>query len=325
MCDLPSARYATLRTVAEPQPLRGQAVDVGRPDLCPIASDIGVAQIIREDDEEVGPRHGRCLSGMVTLVNPVQGAAPPRAVSNLPRSSRTDRYARHERTTDNKFIIIFPPQPRPSEPMRRAQPPSLHNPPPDRCSKMRGFCGGAKGIPYKPSPIAWRSKPPIMSLEQHTVDPVVDVEANQEKGQLEADEIVRLSEQLAQARAATASEHKMSLLQALKRYPKASAWSVVISLAVVMEGERIDTRLSDIRVRRRPAQQLLRLPRVCPSFRDGRRGERQAANLGPMAVWVEELAQLRRGHRSCRGSAASTNPDHSSTGTSQRRSDTATP
>lgn len=38
------------------------------------------------------------------------------------------------------------------------------------------------------------------------------------------------------ARAATAKEQKMTLLQGIKLYPKAIAWSMIISTCIVMEG-----------------------------------------------------------------------------------------
>ena len=41
---------------------------------------------------------------------------------------------------------------------------------------------------------------------------------------------------LLEAEAATESEHRMGLIQAIKRYPKAATWSLLISFAVVMEG-----------------------------------------------------------------------------------------
>jgi len=41
---------------------------------------------------------------------------------------------------------------------------------------------------------------------------------------------------LMEAEAATESEHRMGLIQALRRYPKAAAWSLAISFAVIMEG-----------------------------------------------------------------------------------------
>lgn len=42
---------------------------------------------------------------------------------------------------------------------------------------------------------------------------------------------------LADAQAGNESERKMGLMEALKLYPRASAWSILISFAVVMEGE----------------------------------------------------------------------------------------
>ncbi|KAG0657519.1 hypothetical protein C6P46_006488 [Rhodotorula mucilaginosa] len=65
----------------------------------------------------------------------------------------------------------------------------------------------------------------------------------------------------AEARAATEAEHKLTLLQGLKRYPKAVAWSLLISTCIIMTGfdvvllgsfyglprfnERYGTRLAD--------------------------------------------------------------------------------
>lgn len=44
-------------------------------------------------------------------------------------------------------------------------------------------------------------------------------------------------EELLLAQKATDGEHNMGLIQAVKTYPKAVAWSMAISFAVVMEGE----------------------------------------------------------------------------------------
>jgi hypothetical protein len=44
---------------------------------------------------------------------------------------------------------------------------------------------------------------------------------------------------LADAQAGNDSEVRMGLFAALKLYPKASAWSVAISIAVVMEGRSL--------------------------------------------------------------------------------------
>lgn len=41
---------------------------------------------------------------------------------------------------------------------------------------------------------------------------------------------------IADARAATEKEHKMTLLQGIRLYPKAVFWSMVISTCIVMEG-----------------------------------------------------------------------------------------
>jgi len=41
---------------------------------------------------------------------------------------------------------------------------------------------------------------------------------------------------IADAKAATEKEHKMTLLQGIRLYPKAVFWSVVISSCIVMEG-----------------------------------------------------------------------------------------
>lgn len=42
--------------------------------------------------------------------------------------------------------------------------------------------------------------------------------------------------EFADAQTATAKEHNLTLAQALKAYPKAIAWSILLSSAVVMEG-----------------------------------------------------------------------------------------
>ena len=53
----------------------------------------------------------------------------------------------------------------------------------------------------------------------------------------EIDRVKAAEQLLHEAEEATASEHRMGLWQGLKTYPKASAWSIAISFAVVMEGE----------------------------------------------------------------------------------------
>ena len=98
---------------------------------------------------------------------------------------------------------------------------------------------------------------------------IVQVEEEGGVHQLPADEVQRLADLLDQARKATESEHKMTVWQAVKRYPKASAWSIAISFGVVMEGEStpillllclLTSRL--LRLRCGPIGKLLRLSRI---------------------------------------------------------------
>jgi len=44
--------------------------------------------------------------------------------------------------------------------------------------------------------------------------------------------------ELDDARQATAKEHNLGVLQGLKPYRKAIGWSVLLSMAVIMEGEQ---------------------------------------------------------------------------------------
>ena len=102
-------------------------------------------------------------------------------------------------------------------------------------------------------------------------DDIIQMEV-EEKGavQMPAEEVERLADMLDQARKATESEHKMTLLQAVRRYPKASAWSIAISFGVVMEGQYhrngvIARTVTDFiallyRLRRGPLGQLLCVP-----------------------------------------------------------------
>lgn len=46
----------------------------------------------------------------------------------------------------------------------------------------------------------------------------------------------QLSEAILNAKAATEKEHKMTLLQGIRLYPKAVAWSLLISTCICMEG-----------------------------------------------------------------------------------------
>jgi hypothetical protein len=57
------------------------------------------------------------------------------------------------------------------------------------------------------------------------------------------EDALRLETMVNDAKVATEAEHNMSLWQAIKRYPKASVWSLLISFAVVMEGERLHSLL----------------------------------------------------------------------------------
>ncbi|KAL8364826.1 hypothetical protein RB595_003890 [Gaeumannomyces hyphopodioides] len=59
--------------------------------------------------------------------------------------------------------------------------------------------------------------------------PADDVAAEKER-------IHNLEAMLEGAKRATENEHKMGLFEALRMYPKASAWSILISVAVIMEG-----------------------------------------------------------------------------------------
>lgn len=52
----------------------------------------------------------------------------------------------------------------------------------------------------------------------------------------ESDEKRDLADLVRNARLATEKEHKMSLLQGIKLYPKAIGWSILISTCIVMEG-----------------------------------------------------------------------------------------
>ena len=50
-------------------------------------------------------------------------------------------------------------------------------------------------------------------------------------------ELLEVEQRLQEAEAATNKEHELSLWQALRLYPKASAWSIALSFAVVIDGE----------------------------------------------------------------------------------------
>ncbi|EJT71349.1 hypothetical protein GGTG_10608 [Gaeumannomyces tritici R3-111a-1] len=53
---------------------------------------------------------------------------------------------------------------------------------------------------------------------------------------VEKERIHNLEAMIEGAKRATENEHKMGLFEALRMYPKASAWSILISVAVIMEG-----------------------------------------------------------------------------------------
>lgn len=55
-------------------------------------------------------------------------------------------------------------------------------------------------------------------------------------GDVERQDTVSTAKATNNAKAATEAEHKMSLLQGIKTYPKAIAWSVLISTCIAMEG-----------------------------------------------------------------------------------------
>lgn len=77
----------------------------------------------------------------------------------------------------------------------------------------------------------------------------------------------RLEQLLQDAEAATAMEHRMGLFEALRTYPKAAAWSMALSVAVIMEGKCPSSPHSYARLRRRPRRQLLRLPSLHEALR----------------------------------------------------------
>ena len=52
----------------------------------------------------------------------------------------------------------------------------------------------------------------------------------------------QLKDIISEAKKATEKEHSMTLLQGIKLYPKAIAWSVLISTCIVMEGYDVSVR-----------------------------------------------------------------------------------
>ena len=49
--------------------------------------------------------------------------------------------------------------------------------------------------------------------------------------------LIEAETRLREAESATAKEHQLTVWQALRLYPKASAWSLGLSLAVIMDGK----------------------------------------------------------------------------------------
>jgi SP family general alpha glucoside:H+ symporter-like MFS transporter len=56
------------------------------------------------------------------------------------------------------------------------------------------------------------------------------------KDQDQIERVKALDQMIHNARSATEKEHKMTLLQGIKLYPKAIFWSILISTTIVMEG-----------------------------------------------------------------------------------------
>lgn len=65
---------------------------------------------------------------------------------------------------------------------------------------------------------------------------VIEHHAKEEGAFSAQDRSDTLDDLIANAKAATEKEQKMSLWQGIKLYPKAVAWSVLISTCIVMEG-----------------------------------------------------------------------------------------
>jgi SP family general alpha glucoside:H+ symporter-like MFS transporter len=53
---------------------------------------------------------------------------------------------------------------------------------------------------------------------------------------LERQPSISMTKEAKYAKAATAKEHTMTLMQGIKTYPKAIAWSIIISTCIAMEG-----------------------------------------------------------------------------------------
>lgn len=71
----------------------------------------------------------------------------------------------------------------------------------------------------------------IQTSKDATSGGVIDVDGDGDEEFSKARRVV-----IESARAATAKEQSMTLLQGIKLYPKAIAWSMIISTCIVMEG-----------------------------------------------------------------------------------------
>ena len=74
--------------------------------------------------------------------------------------------------------------------------------------------------------------------DEAKVDPE-DILKSSRSNDVDVSDIKQAEALLLEAEAATEQEHHMGLFQALRTYPKASAWSIFISFAVIMEGDCI--------------------------------------------------------------------------------------
>ena len=104
------------------------------------------------------------------------------------------------------------------------------------------------------------------------------------------------------ARKASENERNMTLMQGLKLYPKAAAWSVLISTCIAMEGFQVRSFPSRQRMTRtndlsgRPRQQLLRFRCLQPEVRRPTR-RRHLSNSGAMASRTQQRSQRRPNDR----------------------------
>ena len=76
----------------------------------------------------------------------------------------------------------------------------------------------------------------VLNMADHNQISGDDLKNNAILTETEADMKANKNETLNEAKAATDKEHKMTLRQGLKLYPKAVAWSLLISTCIAMEG-----------------------------------------------------------------------------------------